>query len=181
MLIDDTFSVPGVGTVVSGTVLGGTVDANSTMLLGPDGNGHFAPVQVKSVHSMRVPVAAASAGQSASFALRKTARDAVKRGMWLVHASLRPAAAWEFEAEVLILIHSTTIKEGYEPHIQVLTMRQTARIVALEKPILRTGDRSVVRLRFKQRPEYVRPGLRLIFREGHTKGQGIIKKVFYEQ
>jgi len=71
VLIDQTYFVTGVGTVVGGTVMSGAVEANNTMLLGPDGNGHFIPVQIKSVHSKRVPVRQVVAGQSAGFALKK--------------------------------------------------------------------------------------------------------------
>ena len=39
--IDDTFSVPGVGTVVSGLLRQGVVRLNDPMLLGPDPLGHF--------------------------------------------------------------------------------------------------------------------------------------------
>lgn len=42
--------VDGVGTVVSGTVLAGTVTVNETLLLGPDNLGQFQPLQVKSIH-----------------------------------------------------------------------------------------------------------------------------------
>ena len=45
--IDDTYSVPGVGTVVSGTNLKGTIRINDSLLLGPDPLGHFHPIAVK--------------------------------------------------------------------------------------------------------------------------------------
>lgn len=35
-IIDETFGVPGVGTVVAGTVKKGVITANTTLLLGPD-------------------------------------------------------------------------------------------------------------------------------------------------
>jgi hypothetical protein len=46
VLIDQTYFVTGVGTVVGGTVMSGVVSVNQNMLLGPDGNGLFIPVQV---------------------------------------------------------------------------------------------------------------------------------------
>jgi GTPase len=48
--IDDTYLVPGVGTVVSGTNLKGTIKLNDTCLLGPDPLGHFTPITIKSIH-----------------------------------------------------------------------------------------------------------------------------------
>lgn len=39
---------------------------------------------------------------------------------------------------------------------------------------LRSGDRACVRFRFIQRPEYVTSGTRFVFREGRTKGIGIV-------
>ena len=45
--IDDTYQVPGVGTVVSGTNFRGTIRVNDTLLLGPDALGHFMPIAIK--------------------------------------------------------------------------------------------------------------------------------------
>lgn len=69
--IDDTFSVPGVGTVVSGTLLQGFVKLNDTLLLGPDPLGQFQPMVIKSIHRKRMPVKEVRGGQTASFALKK--------------------------------------------------------------------------------------------------------------
>ena len=96
--------------------------------------------------------------------------------MVLLHKSLQPRATWEFEAEIVILFHSTTINVNYQPVIHVGTVRQCAKILSMSQEILRTGDRGVVRFRFMFRPEYIQPGTRIIFREGRTKGIGMIKR-----
>lgn len=54
--ITDTFSVPGVGTVVNGTVISGIVHAGDTLLLGPDTHGKFVPTTVKSIQRKRINV-----------------------------------------------------------------------------------------------------------------------------
>ena len=69
--IDDSYSVPGVGTVVSGTTLRGTIRLNDTLLLGPDPVGNFTPISVKSIHRKRMPVREVRGGQTASFSLKK--------------------------------------------------------------------------------------------------------------
>lgn len=56
-VIDETFGVPGVGTVVAGTLKRGIIRTNSNLLLGPDvGDGSFRATAVKSVHYKRMPV-----------------------------------------------------------------------------------------------------------------------------
>lgn len=61
----------GVGTVVSGTCLRGTIRLNDTLLLGPDPLGQFQPITVKTIHRKRMPVKELRAGQTASFAMKK--------------------------------------------------------------------------------------------------------------
>lgn len=56
-IIDETFGVPGVGTVVAGTVKQGVINTNSNLLLGPSvGDGAFRPTAIKSIHYKRLPV-----------------------------------------------------------------------------------------------------------------------------
>jgi GTPase len=54
------------------------------------------------------------AGQTAALALKKVKRTAVRKGMVLVDEKLRPHACWEFNAEIAILTHSTTIQPRYQ-------------------------------------------------------------------
>jgi GTPase len=178
VLIDETYFVTGVGTVVGGTVLAGVVTNNASMLLGPDGNGQFVPVQIKSIHAKRIPVREVRAGQAAGFALRKVRRSAIRRGMVLISTEIAAKPCWQFEAEIVVLFHSTTIRLNYQPVVQCLSVRQTAKIVAMDREVLRTGDKATVTFRFMYRPEFLHTGVRLVMREGTTRGMGVVTKIW---
>ncbi|KPI87334.1 putative GTP-binding elongation factor tu family protein [Leptomonas seymouri] len=180
MIIDSTFFVTGVGTVVGGIITQGVFRVNDTVLLGPDGFGHFRPVTIKSIHIKGVDSVAAEAGTDAAFCLKKEKRSAIRKGNILADAAHPPKSFWQFEAEVTILYHSTTITANYEPVIHSITVRQSARITYVAQEVLRTGDKSLARFHFLYRPEYLRVGQRLIFREGRTKGIGVVTKVMCE-
>ena len=54
------------------------------------------------------------AGQTAALALKKAKRSSVRKGMVLVDERVRPQASWEFDADIAILTHSTTIAPKYQ-------------------------------------------------------------------
>ncbi|XP_076866725.1 GTP binding protein 1, like isoform X2 [Brachyhypopomus gauderio] len=177
--MDDTYSVPGVGTVVSGTTLRGWIRANDTLLLGPDPVGTFVPISVKSIHRKRMPVKEVCGGHTASFALKKIKRSAIRKGMAMVSPRLNPQASWEFEADVLVLHHPTTIWPRYQAMVHCGSIRQTATILSMNKDCLRTGDKASVHFRFIKTPEYLHVDQRLVFREGRTKAVGSITKLLH--
>ncbi|KAI1143661.1 P-loop containing nucleoside triphosphate hydrolase protein [Hypoxylon sp. FL0543] len=181
--VNDTFSVPFVGTVVSGIVKSGVVHAGDNVLIGPDSLGQFTQTSIRSIERKRMGVPAASAGQSASFALRKVRRKDVRKGMVIlpkIEGQPPPKVYREFVAEVLILSHATTIEKKYQAMLHVGPVAQTCAIIDVDRPFIRTGDRATVAFQFVQRPEYLAPGDRLLFREGRTKGLGIVMSVGYD-
>lgn len=181
--INDTFSVPFVGTVVSGIVKSGVIHAGDNVLVGPDSLGQFTTTSIRSIERKRLGVPAASAGQSASFALKKVRRKDVRKGMVVlpkIEGQPTPKVHREFVAEVLILSHATTIKPKYQAMLHVGPVSQTCAIIDIDREFIRTGDRATVAFKFVQRPEYLAPGDRLLFREGRTKGLGIVKSVGYD-
>lgn len=100
--VNDTFSVPFVGTVVSGIVKSGVVHAGDNVLVGPDSLGNFAQTSIRSIERKRIGVPAASAGQSASFALKKVRRKDVRKGMVVlpkIEGAPPPKVHREFVAE----------------------------------------------------------------------------------
>jgi GTPase len=84
------------------------------LMLGPDPLGHFQQIAVKSIHRKRMAVKEVRAGQTASFALKKIKRSQIRKGMVMVSPSLNPQACWEFEGEILVLHHPTTISSRYQ-------------------------------------------------------------------
>ena len=78
----------------------------------------------------------------------------------------------------MVLYHSTTIQSNYQPVVHCGTVRQSCAIILVDRDVLRTGDKARVKFRFMYKPEYVKKGLKLIFREGRTKGLGTITDTF---
>eukprot|EP01001_Neometanema_parovale_P012994 NODE_933_length_1983_cov_100.448925_g885_i0.p1 GENE.NODE_933_length_1983_cov_100.448925_g885_i0~~NODE_933_length_1983_cov_100.448925_g885_i0.p1 ORF type:complete len:605 (-),score=123.95 NODE_933_length_1983_cov_100.448925_g885_i0:97-1911(-) len=178
VVIDSTFYVQGVGTVVGGIVTQGSVAPNDTILLGPNSNGHFRQAVVKSIHVKQLAVDRVSAGTAACFALKKERRADIRKGMVMLERTSKPAAVWEFEAEIVVLYHSTTIQSNYQPVLHCGTVRQSCTITLSESTeLLRTGDKARVKFKFMYKPEYVKVGSKIIFREGRTKGLGTISSI----
>ncbi|EMD37913.1 hypothetical protein CERSUDRAFT_114562 [Gelatoporia subvermispora B] len=178
--VTEVWSVPYVGTVVDGILNSGTIKAGDAVLLGPDSNGHFQSTVVKSIQRKRAPVNSAEAGQCVSLALKRVRRAAVRKGMVLVHKSeVPPRAVRQFEGQVLILYHNTTLQQNYQAMLHCGAVRQTVRIISMDHPqgILRTGDRATVTFEFISHPEFIKEGMKLLFREGKTKGLGVITKL----
>ncbi|EGC39348.1 hypothetical protein DICPUDRAFT_147862 [Dictyostelium purpureum] len=176
--IDSIWNVSGVGTVVSGTVIKGTIETGDTLLIGPNEIGEFIQTQIKSIHTKRLPVKRVKAGQTASLALKKIKKEQIRKGMVVVHPSTKPVPTREFEAELLVLFHSTTINKNYEAVIHCGCVQQSARLVEIyDKDVLRTGDRAKVKFRYQIRPEFLTVGSKFVVREGHSKGIGRVTSI----
>jgi len=147
--IDDSYSVTGVGIVVSGTVMSGTVTTGMTLLLGPFGSAPFIEVMVRSLHCKRTPVDTVSAGCSCAISLRAVKRKETlkrsmfRRGMVLIDPASSTNANIFFEADVCILHHPTTIKVGYQAVIHLGMVRQTAQLITITGPAPATATQPV--------------------------------------
>ncbi len=179
MYIDKVYNVKGVGTVVSGTVKQGKLEAGKELLLGPMNDGRFVKVKATSIQTHYHSLDEAEAGFVIGIAIRGVKHEAVKRGMILCEPSLNPKPVRSFEAEIMVLTHPTVIKSGYEPVVHLATVAETVKLECLDKEYLKAGETGRVRMIFKFRPYYIEPNTRFVFREGKTKGIGKVLKVFY--
>jgi elongation factor 1-alpha len=178
MWIDDKFNVKGVGTVVNGIIHQGSVGLDDLLQIGPFDDGSAKIVRVKSIHVNRVSVAKAFAGQDVCLALANVDYEEVQKGFVLLDKSQRMTPVRVFEARITVLHHPTTIWRGYNAVAHIQTIRQTVEFLEMSEEPLRTGVTADVKFRFKFRPEYIVPGDWFVFREGRTRGIGIISNVY---
>jgi len=182
MLVDCNYYITGHGTVVSGLLKSGTIKVNDTVYLGPSTQhsnnqiSNYIMSKIKSIHIKHLDVKEAKAGSYICVCLKNINRKNIKKGMVIVCNRQPKLSINEFWCKINILqSHHTTIKKGYQPFLHIEHVRQCAKIIDIQDyEILRTGDSAKVKLQFLNRPEYIKPGMNLIFRDGKVKAIGKI-------
>ncbi|CAH0482954.1 unnamed protein product [Peronospora belbahrii] len=187
MPIDETYQVPGVGFILAGTLVTGSFKVNDVLQIGPDYSGNFYKVTVRSMESMYMPLKELVSGQTAALAVRSINKKFVlsrltfRKGMILLSPEIKVSdyVSRVFEARVVILHHQTTVTVGYQPMVNCRTIRQTAEIISIQsdQDVIRTGDRALVRFRFIHAPEFLKKGMRFVFRDGQAKGIGKVVSI----
>ncbi|XP_026480874.1 GTP-binding protein 2-like [Ctenocephalides felis] len=176
--IDETFKVAEVGNVVGGLLVCGVLTEGSKMLIGPLNDGSFMPVTVQSLHRNRAPCRVVRATQSASLGL-SIEPPGLRSGMVLLPMHGQPRGTYFFQAYISVIFHATAIYPGFQTTVHIGSVRQTAVIEGIMgSESLETNDTASVLFRFKRHPEYVTEGMRVLFREGKTKGIGKVTQVF---
>jgi GTPase len=177
--VDETFEVPGIGTVVSGLMIEGIIRESDEMLLGPDDSGNFANVSIVSLQRHKIPCNFARAGQKCTMAI--VANDIkVRRGMvmkekdhdWRQNFSV----CLRFGARIRFI-------DGKRPKLSrmcpvsvyVGNVKQTCSVLSYETNS--NDDSLMVQLNLTKRPEYIRVGSRIIVRYAMTKAIGTVTSV----
>lgn len=180
--IDETYSVPGIGTVIGGNIVSGSIKVGNKVMIGPFSDGEFRESGIKTLYYLGSAAEVCYAGQSISVTLKplkgeKLKRKDICRGMVISGIKPEPIASYLFEANLSILHHPTTISHTYEPVIHVSTIKQTCQLVKMSQDVLRSGDKATCWFKFKYRPQYIEVGDSLIMAEGATRGMGVITKI----
>ena len=148
-------------------------------------------------------------GQTGSFALKRIKRKDLRKGMVLVAPAIKPRAVMDFEAEIVVLHHPTTITLRYQVRARAVAAaamtvpghgahgqratdgadrRHGARPAALWRqvphpPPLHALPRVSARgcAARHSPPAHAAQGAKLIFREGRTKAVGTVTRLFDDQ
>ena len=157
LFVDRSFSLRGIGTVVTGTLWSGSVGNGDVLAVEPGGR----EVRVRSVQVHDAPVGRADAGQRVAVALPGVERREVGRGDALVApGAFRPSYRLDVE-----LAELEPIPDGARLHVHHGTGEHFARVV-------RAGDR-FAQLRLAS-PAVAARGDRVVVRERTTLGGGLV-------
>jgi len=157
MYVDRSFSLRGIGTVVTGTLWSGSVGEGDELRVEPEGR----TVRVRSVHVHDRPVDRAEAGQRVAVSLPGVERREIMRGNALVEPGAYPVS---YRLDVG-LEELEPIRDGARLQVHLGTAATTARVV-------RVGDR-YAQLRLAV-PVVAARGDRVILRGETTLGGGVV-------
>eukprot|EP00644_Phytophthora_capsici_P011923 jgi/Phyca11/106412/e_gw1.12.754.1 len=196
--VSQAYDIQDTGTVVIGLVQAGTFCVGERLLLGPGADGHFCAVAVESIEVQHKAAQSLSAGETGavliSFLTATQLPHRIRKGTMLVHPSVRPTATRQFDAELQFLPDARTFRENFQAVIHTGQVRQMAKIVRLGNadtvsttqgspttlPSVARPVTTMCRFEFMYWPEYIRPDLPLVLREGRTQAVGrVVRAVPY--
>ena len=169
--VDRVFTMKGFGTVVTGTLVSGTIRNEQELAVFPSGKS----VRIRGVQVHGSAAQEALAGQRTALNLGGISTDEVARGATLVPADTFRATS-RIDARISLLSSAKPLKDGARVHFHAYTMETVAEIRLYEGPLLRPGEEAFVQLRFAQ-PMLVLPGDRFVVRQFSpvvTIGGGIV-------
>ncbi len=180
MPIEDIFSIPGRGTVVTGRVEKGTVTVGDDIEI--VGIKDTQATKVTGVEMFRKEMESGEAGDNVGILLRGTKKEDVERGMVLCKpGSITPHT--KFEAEVYVLSKDeggrhTPFFAGYRPQFYVRTTDVTGDVeLPADVEMVMPGDNVKMTVTLIN-PIALEDGTRFAIREGgRTVGSGVISKI----
>lgn len=188
-IIDQTFKVQGAGLIVGGQLISGTLKVGEKLIFGPL-NNKYHTVQVRSIQCKRMPITESNMKCYHCIGIRlennknPIRREDYRKGSALLSQNSRAIQVRDFTADIMVLkSQTTTVRVNYEPIIHTIGIRQSAKIISIDggEKTLKTGDRASVSFRFIHRPEYLKPGQRILLTEGLVKIVGKVTVVLEEE
>lgn len=176
MPIEDTFSIQGRGTVVTGSIERGVVRMQEPVHI--VGDGIVIPAVVTGIEAFHSPLDEGRAGENVGLLLRGVTRDQVERGQLVVRpGSVVPTR--RFTAEVYTLAKEeggrhTPFSSGYRPQFYFRTSNVTGIVTVPTGKSVVPGDTVTLEVEFEDQAP-LECGLRFAVREGgKTVGAGSI-------
>ncbi|MEM7263759.1 MAG: elongation factor Tu [Planctomycetota bacterium] len=183
MPVENVYSIPGRGTVVTGRIERGVVRVGEPVeILGLAPDGEPTPkVVVTGTQAFHTSVEEAAAGMNVGLLLRGVKKNDVVRGQIIAApGSIVPRANGNAELFTLSAAEGgrpTSFQAGYRPQFFFGTTDVTGTIVETDPAIVSPGERSTIRFEL-QKPVGVEVGMRFAVREGgRTVGAGVVTSV----
>jgi len=180
MPIEDVFTIPGRGTVVTGRVERGTLKLNEELEI--VGLKDTTKTVVTGIEMFRKTLDEARAGDNTGILIRGIEKKDVQRGQVLAKpGTIKPHT--EFEAEIIVLKKEeggrhTAFFNGYRPQFYIRTTDVTGEVILpAGVEMVMPGDSVKVTGKLIY-PVAMEEGLKFAIREGgHTVGAGVVTKI----
>jgi len=169
--IDRVFTMKGFGTVVTGTLVAGTIRKEEELEIFPGGKS----VRVRGVQIHGSPAEAAIAGQRTALNLAGLSTEDLARGMTLAAADTFRLTS-RVDALLSLLPSAKPLKDGARVHFHAHTTETIAEARLYGTKILKPGAEAYAQLRFAE-PMLLLPGDRFIVRQFSpvvTIGGGVV-------
>jgi selenocysteine-specific elongation factor len=142
LAVDRSFTLAGIGTVVTGTAVGGSVAVGDKLLLSPRGT----EVRVRGIHAQNAQSTSGHAGQRLALNLVGVEKTEVRRGDWVLAAPLH-APTSRIDARLRLLASESKALAHWTPvHLHLGAEDVGARVVLLEGKPLQPGGQAWVQL-----------------------------------
>ena len=129
--LDSSWTVPGVGTVVGGHLISGTISVGDKLWFGPHNNS-YVQVTVRTLQCKRVPIQHVAWNSYVCLAVKGIHKRDVRKGHVLVSTKAQHVLCARVVADVQVLkTHSTTIRVGYQPILHSANSRCSVTIDAI--------------------------------------------------
>lgn len=169
--VDRVFTVHGTGTVVTGSIWSGRVEADAQVHVWPGGGR----ARVRGIQVHGRAAAQTAAGERAALALSGINREDIDRGAVITQTPW-PATRILTIAARMIAHTDWTLQQRQRVHVHLGTADVLARVVLLDKDMLHAGDQGWAQLRLES-PLVARAGDRVVLRSYSpvtTIGGGIV-------
>ncbi|HEX7423387.1 MAG TPA: selenocysteine-specific translation elongation factor [Terriglobales bacterium] len=171
--VDRVFTMKGFGTVVTGTLVAGTIRKEEELEVFPAGKR--VRVRVRGVQVHGSPAEAAVAGQRTALNLAGVSTEDLARGMTLATADTFRSTS-RVDALLSLLPSAKPFKDGARVHFHAYTTETIAEARLYGAKQLKPGDEAYAQLRFAE-PMLLLPGDRFIVRQFSpvvTIGGGVV-------
>lgn len=170
--IDRVFTMTGFGTVITGTLMEGSVRAGDEVILYPQ----KLPVKIRGIQVHGEPVEQAFAGQRTAINLLNVKKEEIERGNVLAAEGCMELCAF---IDVRIQLFASTervLKNNDRVHINFGSAQLLTKVILLEQDSLKAGESGYAQLRFDE-PVAMKKGDKFIVRfysPVETFGGGVV-------
>lgn len=174
LAVDRSFSLPGIGTVATGTVLAGSVRVGDRLVVSPGGIA----ARVRAIHAQNTPAEFGHAGQRCALNLVGPGvdKDRIHRGDWIVDPAL-DAPTDRLDARIrLSPSEAQPLRHGAPIYLHIAAARVSGHIALLDRQPLPPGGEAAAQI-VLARPVGALHGDRIVFRDSsarRTMGGGIV-------